>query len=125
MLAEKKMRPVPWEKALTELIYDDRYSALPKEYRKLVYDEYMKRGNVERMREEVKTKEMIEAQVRAMMEEYRRQGKITATIEYRKFEELVKNDMQFLKLLQADKGGILREFINEVEKAKNEGMDLV
>lgn len=125
MLAEKKMRPVPWEKALTELIYDDRYLALPKEYRKLVYDEYMKRGNVERMREEVKTKEMIEAQVRAMMQEYRRQGKITATTEYRKFEEFVKNDMQFLKLLQADRGSILREFINEVEKAKNEGMDLV
>jgi len=121
MLAEQKGLGT-WEKALSELIYDNRYTGLPKEYRKLVYDDYMKKNNMARMREEVKTKEKIEEEVQKIMKRYRKEGKITANMEYRKFEDLVKNDMQFLKILKADKESVLREFINEVAKAKDEGI---
>jgi hypothetical protein len=119
MLKEKKGLTT-WEKALTELIYDDRYAALPKEYRKLVFDDYMKKNKVIRMREEVKAKEEIGEEVHRVMEKYRKEGKIIANMEYRKFEEIVKNDVQFLKILKADKESVLREFINEVTKAKDE-----
>ena len=122
MLKEKNMISVSWDKALPQLIYDDRYSSFPKEYRKLVYEDYVKMNNVDRMREEIKTKEKTEEEIRKMMEEYHKARQITATTEYRDFEQIAKNNKKFLKYLQSNKEIIIREFFNEVKKAKDEGV---
>ena len=60
MLKEKQViRATPWEKALPQFIYDARYTELPKAYRKLVYEDFMKRNSVDKMREEMKIKQVF------------------------------------------------------------------
>ena len=123
MLKEKQInKSVPWEKAISQFIYDERYSALPKQYRKIVYDEFTttKKSGVERMREEMRHKQQVETQIKQMMTEYAEKGKITAATEYRQFEEMAKSDPRFLTSLQSDREALFREFINIVQKAKDE-----
>ena len=55
-----------------------------------------------------------------MMHEYMQAGKITASTEYREFEQLAKNDARFLSSLQVDKESLFREFIRAIKQAKDE-----
>jgi len=121
MLKEKNLiKQIPWEKALLQFIYDERYSALPKQYRKLVYDDFMKTNSVDRIRAEMKYKQEIEEKVRKMMEEYVKRGKIISSTEYKDFELVAKTDPRFQEAIKNDKELVLREFINAIKIAKEE-----
>ena len=59
MLQEKQLaRSTSWEKTLSTFIYDPRYTALPKQYRKLVFDDFMKKNAVDKIREEMRRRQV-------------------------------------------------------------------
>ncbi len=121
MLKEKALpRTTQWERALSQFIYDGRYTALPKQYRKMVYEDFMKKNSFERMREELRIKQDVGRKMREMMQEYLDSGKITAGTEYRQFEELAKHDPRFISAIQMDREALLSEFVMSVKRAKDD-----
>jgi len=113
-------RSVTWEKALPLLIYDNRYLSFPKQYRKLVFDDFMKKNSVQKIREEMIVRQEIEQNIKKMMDEYLESGKITAQTEYKDFEIIAKQDPRFIQSKLIEKEGIYSEFIKTVAKAKND-----
>lgn len=72
-----------WDKELPKVIHDPRYRAIPQQYRKFLYDEYVKNQDIEKQRRQQWEKNRhLKQQFITAVDDLVNQGLIKADTEY-------------------------------------------